>query len=367
METLSCYDLNMLFHLRRHSLALVLSLALLPEVFAAPSMGFEPLVPEGDTFVHDPSTIQTENGRYFLFSTGRGISTKSASSLLRWSDGPSVFPTPPAWATNLVRGYRGHTWAPDVIRISDRYLLYYSVSTFGKQFSAIGLATNQTLDPLSPQWQWTDHGPVIQSVEGSPFNAIDPAVFLDAEERFWMVFGSFWKGIYLCQLDPETGLRLDPDAPPRRVAWNESIEAPCITRHGGFYYLFVNWGRCCRGIQSTYEIRVGRSKDVTGPYLDGAGVDLVDGGGTLFLATSGRFIGPGHMGVFTESGNAWFSFHYYDRDSNGRSRLALGRLEWTEDGWPAARSPVGPWKPVLPTQARDFPMNAMRRDSVSSS
>jgi arabinan endo-1,5-alpha-L-arabinosidase len=331
----------MLFHRFQPWLILGLLASGLAWSHMAAHAGFEPLVPEGDTFVHDPSTILTENRVYFLFATGRGISTKSSPDLARWTNGPPVFPAPPAWATNLVRGYRGHTWAPDVIRLGGRCLLYYSVSTFGKQISAIGLASNATLDPTSPNWQWTDHGPVIQSVEGSPFNAIDPAVFLDADGRFWMAFGSFWSGIYLFELDPDTGLRLEPSEPPRRVAWNESIEAPCIVRHGGYYFLFVNWGRCCRGIKSTYEVRVGRARAVTGPYLDRAGVDLVDGGGTLFLDTSGRFIGPGHVAVFAENGQMWFSFHYYDRESNGRSRLALGLLRWTEDGWPVAASPGG--------------------------
>lgn len=300
----------------------------------------EPLALEGETFVHDPSTIVKAGQRYFLFGTGRGIRSKSSPDLVHWTDGPPVFATPPAWATNAVPGYRGHTWAPDVIHLNGRYHLYYSVSTFGKQVSAIGLVTSPTLDPDSPEYRWTDHGPVIQSTNGSPFNAIDPSVMRDDDGRLWMAFGSFWQGIHLVELDPQTGLRRAADSPVHRLAWKEMIEAACLARHGEFYYLFVNWGRCCRGTNSTYEIRVGRSRAVTGPYLDRDGVDLVAGGGTAFLESTGRFIGPGHVALYREGDTTWFSYHYYDADSRGRSRLALGRLQWDADGWPSAVKPT---------------------------
>ena len=296
----------------------------------------EPMPLEGQTFLHDPSTVLRENGRYYLFATGRGIVTKSSQDLIHWTNGPPVFSAPPAWTTNAVPGYRGHTWAPDVIHLNGRYHLYYSVSTFGKQVSAIGLATSPALDPASPDYRWTDHGPVIQSTNGSPFNAIDPSVILDGDGKLWMAFGSFWKGLYLVELDSKTGLRPGTNSPVLRLAWTEMIEAPCLTRHGDFHYLFVNWGRCCRGTNSTYEVRVGRSKTITGPYLDRDGINLVDGGGTPFLETTGRFIGPGHIGILGERGTNWFSYHYYDAESNGRSRLAFGQLRWTEDGWPVA-------------------------------
>lgn len=302
----------------------------------------EPLVLEGETFVHDPSTIIKAGDRYFLFGTGRGIRSKSSPDLLHWADGPPVFTAPPAWTTNAVPGYRGHTWAPDVLRLNGRYHLYYSVSTFGQQVSAIGLATNPTLDPSSPEYRWTDHGPVIQSTNGSPFNAIDPTVLLDRDGKLWMAFGSFWQGIHLVELDAKTGLRAGADSPVHRLAWKEMIEAACLTRQGEYYYLFVNWGRCCRGTNSTYEVRVGRSRRVTGPYLDRAGVDLVEGGGTLFLESTGRFIGPGHVGLFREGSTNWFSYHYYDAETRGRSRLALGQLHWDAEGWPYAVKPTPP-------------------------
>lgn len=296
----------------------------------------EPASLEGQTFIHDPSTILNENGRYHVFGTGRGILSKSSPDLRHWTNGPAVFDVPPDWALEAVPGYQEYTWAPDVIRLNGRFYLYYSVSTFGKQVSAIGLTTSPTLDSSATNHHWTDCGPVIQSTNGSAFNAIDPGVMLDADGKLWMAFGSYWQGIHLVQLDAQTGLRADTNSPVR-LAWNHSIEAACLTRREKFYYLFVNWGQCCRGTNSTYEVRVGRAPKVTGPYLDRDGKDMVDGGGTLFLESTGRFIGPGHIGILNEGGTNWFSYHYYDADTEGRSRLALGQMEWSKDGWPSAQ------------------------------
>jgi arabinan endo-1,5-alpha-L-arabinosidase len=217
--------------------------------------------------------------------------------------------------------------------VDGKFLLYYAVSSWGKQVSAIGLATSPTLDSSAANYHWTDHGIVIASTNGSDFNTIDPSVMLDDDGKLWMSFGSFWHGIYVTQLNAHTGLR-DPGQAAYPVAWNYSIEASCLTRHENYYYLFVNWGQCCKGTNSTYEVRMGRATKVTGPYLDRRGEDLEDGDGSKFLLSTGRFIGPGHIGILKEGDTIWFSYHYYDAASHGRSRLALGKLAWTKDGWP---------------------------------
>jgi arabinan endo-1,5-alpha-L-arabinosidase len=299
---------------------------------------FEPLPPEGQTFIHDPSTIVKDGDCFYIFGTGPGIRTKSSIDLIHWMNGPSVFSVPPAWTTQAVPGFLGYAWAPDLLRFNGKYYLYYSVSTFGKQVSAIGLATNPTLDPAATNYCWTDCGPVIQSKTKSPFNTIDPSVFLDADGKLWLAFGSYWQGIFLTELDPRTGLRISTNSPTYPLAWNRSIEAACLTHHGDFYYLFVNWGECCKGTNSTYEVRVGRAEKITGPYLDRDGKKLAEGGGSPFLQSSGRFIGPGHIGIVndgTTNGPTRFSYHYYDAATHGRSRLALGMIDWP-DGWPVA-------------------------------
>jgi arabinan endo-1,5-alpha-L-arabinosidase len=230
------------------------------ETNSANAAGTSPVRPSPrDGRIHDPSTIVKCNHEYWLFATGMGIISRHSKDLVNWTNGPPVFTNAPAWTTNAVPGNRGYFWAPDVIFLTNRYLLYYSVSTFGKNTSAIGLATNPTLDASNPNHAWTDQGIVIQSSRSNNFNVIDPAVTQDAEGNLWLAFGSFWSGIKLVQLNPATGKRITPDSPMYSLAHNDSIEAAFIYHHENRYHLFVNWGICCRGTNSTYEIRAGRS------------------------------------------------------------------------------------------------------------
>ncbi|MEY4916918.1 MAG: hypothetical protein RL616_831, partial [Verrucomicrobiota bacterium] len=209
------------------------------------------------------------------------------------------------------------------------------------QVSGIGLVTNPTLDSSDPTYLWTDQGPVITSVNGSPYNTIDPSVVLDASGNPWLVFGSYWNGIYIVQLDSVTGLRIAPNSPVTRLAYNSSIEASCIFGHGSYYYLMADWGSCCSGVNSSYNIRIGRSTSITGPYLDRNGVDMVANGGSIFLQGTGKFTGPGHFAILSEGGQQWFSYHYYDAGAYapwygayGVADFDLEPLSWTADNWP---------------------------------
>jgi arabinan endo-1,5-alpha-L-arabinosidase len=302
-----------------------------------------------DAYVHDPSTVVKCKDAFWVFYTGRGVPSYHSKDLVKWVRGPSVFSNAPSWVAQAVPANRGmNYWAPDVIRMGDRYLLYYAASTFGKNTSGIGLATNPTLDPTDPAYHWSDQGMVIKSDTKVDFNTIDPAVFHDAKGGLWLPFGSFWSGIRMIQLDPKTGLRIAPDSPVYSLAHYSSIEASYLYQRGGWYYLFVNWGFCCRQQNSTYNIRIGRSKSVTGPYLDKNGKDLLYGGGSLFLATTGDMIGPGHAGIIEDKGTNWFTCHIeYDTARRGRSTLAVMPLSWDADGWPrvslqvAAKPEVG--------------------------
>lgn len=300
--------------------------------------GAQPLPIRGTVGIHDPSTIVKCKGRYYVFGTGRGIVSRSSADLVYWEAGPPVFDDPPAWTIEAVPGFSGYFWAPDIVYVNGKYHLYYSVSTWGSQVSAIGLATNPTLDPSDPDYHWTDQGPVIQSTNGSPYNCIDPSILLDSNGTMWMAFGSYWNGIYLVELDPATGLRLASNSPVYHIARHDyslnSIEGACLFKRGTYYYLFVNWDSCCNGMDSTYNIRVGRSTSIAGPYWDRSGLNMQLGGGSLFLKTTGKYVGPGHMGIFEQDGTNWFSFHYYDANANGRPTLGIGQLSWTEDGWP---------------------------------
>jgi arabinan endo-1,5-alpha-L-arabinosidase len=289
---------------------------------------------------HDPSTIVKCQDDYWFFYTGRGVPSYYSKDLVKWEAGPAVFTNAPDWVAQTVPSNRWmHYWAPDVIYWRDQYRLYYAVSTFGKNRSAIGLATNPTLDPANPRFHWTDQGIVVQSAETDNFNTIDPAVAQDAGGRLWLAFGSYWSGIKMIQLDPDTGKRIAANSPLYSLASNASIEAAYVYRHDGLYYLFVNWGQCCRGTNSTYEIRMGRSRNITGPYLDRNGTDLMAGGGSLFLATDGPFIGPGHAGIVSDGGADWLSCHFYDGTRHGLPTLAILPLRWATNGWPEVRRP----------------------------
>jgi arabinan endo-1,5-alpha-L-arabinosidase len=316
-------------------LVLALSASFIVDVAAAQNLS-------GSVTVHDPSSIVEQDGTYYLFYTGTRVRTKTSTDLLHWTEGPRVFSSPPTWTSMAVpANTTGDFWAPDIAYFNNLYHLYYSVSTFGSQLSAIGMATTPTLDRNDPAFAWTDHGPVIKSSNGSLYNTIDPGILQTSSGDIWMTFGSFWNGIYMLQIDPSTGMQMTR-TPLRHIANNASIEASYDYEKNGNYYLFVNWGECCQGVNSTYNIRVGRSQNPTGPFLDQNGVDLNASGGTLFLGTEGSFIGPGQISILSAGGSDWFAYHYYDGNANGASKLNLRALRWTADGWPMA----GPAFPV---------------------
>ena len=324
-------------------------------VAVLPSAGLTQQPAPDPARVHDPAIIK-EGDTYYLFSTGRGISMRRSPDLVNWEMLPPVFADLPemlpSWAAAEVPGVRS-IWAPDVSFFNGLYHLYYSLSTFGSNRSAIGLATNRTLDPDSPEYSWEDRGKVVESFPGvSTHNAIDPNVIIDEEGQPWLNWGSFWGGVKMRKLDPATGLASAEDSTIHSLAARisteategnnrpRSVEAPFIVKRGEYYYLFLSFDRCCAGVRSTYNIRVGRSEAVTGPYLDEHGVRMTRGGGTLVLAGAGRVRGPGHNSILVEGDQYYLVHHYYDADDNGRSRLQIRPLIGKEDGWPVADEPL---------------------------
>lgn len=288
--------------------------------------------------VHDPVMIR-QDSTYYLFCTGFGISVWSSKDMKTWQAEKPVFPQAPAWAMEAVPGYRGHTWAPDIAYHNGTYYLFYSVSAFGKNTSCIGLTTNKTLHPDSPDYQWTDHGKVLESAPGrDDWNAIDPNLAFDEQGIPWLAFGSFWSGIKLVKLDStltKTEGALISLA-SRRNPGNGAIEAPFIFRKDDFYYLFASVDFCCRGEKSDYKMIVGRSHAITGPYTDKAGIDLMKGGGTLVLEGNKDWYGVGHNAVCTFAGQDYLVFHGYAAANRGRACLRMEVLEW-KDGWPRPR------------------------------
>lgn len=310
----------------------------------------EVLTLEGDLRVHDPVIIK-EDDTYYVFSTGGGrrsggvIPIRSSKDLTHWKEIGYVFESLPEWAPKEIPGARG-AWAPDISYYNGKYHLYYSVSTFGRNNSAIGLATNKTLDPNSPDYKWEDQGMVVRSTEGKDdWNAIDANLVFENENSVWLCWGSFWSGIKMRRVDYQTGKLSTEDTTlyslssrPREHEHQTppvegAVEAPFIIKHGRYWYLFVSFDFCCRGAKSTYNIVVGRSRNITGPYVARDGTPMTEGGGTQVIeATTPNWRGPGHNSVLQDSGGDYLVFHAYDGQT-GRSELKISTMIW-EDGWP---------------------------------
>ena len=304
---------------------------------------------EGDLGgVHDP-VVMKERGTYYLFVTGgrsgQGIiPIKTSPDLRRWTNAGHVMQALPEWATREIPQAR-NAWAPDISFLNGKYHLYYSVSSFGSRNSAIGLATTRTLDPSSPDYRWVDEGMVLRSyVEKDDWNAIDPNLVIEDKKNAWLAWGSFWGGIKMRRVDPGTGKLSDVDTTmhslssrAREQPTNGSVEAPFIVRHGDYWYLFVSFDRCCRGADSTYKVVVGRSRSVTGPYLDRNGRSMLEGGGTIVIeAATDSWRGAGHQAILREGDRDFLFFHAYFGPGRGRgSALQISTIVW-EDGWPRA-------------------------------
>ena len=274
---------------------------------------------DGQFGIHDPSTIALSNGKFYTYGTGGG----SLVSDDGWT-----------WKRGATLPRRG--LAPDVIHLGDRYYMYVAANIGGQPKAAINMISNKTLDPQSPDYKWEEGGVVASSDGVEDCNAIDPGVFLDPTDgRLWLVYGSYFGYIRLVELDPKTGKRKDPNDKPRDLAIN--CEASDMIYHDGWYYLLATHGSCCRGADSGYNIRMGRAKKVTGPFLDNEGVDMIQGGGKLFVGSGGRVVGAGHFGLLDlGEGVQKFSMHWEaDLDKGGASVLDIRPLQW-KDGWPVA-------------------------------
>ncbi|MCJ7703003.1 MAG: arabinan endo-1,5-alpha-L-arabinosidase [Anaerolineales bacterium] len=290
------------------------------------------------TNVHDPTMIEADGG-YYLVSTGPGIPIRCSKDMQVWDLCGRVFNENPNWMFKSIIGVKD-LWAPDIVFYNGQFYLFYTASTFGSNRSAIGLATNTTLDPLSPDYAWVDQGEVISSQKTDNYNAIDPNLTFDQSGQPWLVFGSFWSGIKMVRVDPAT---LKPVANEKLIdlasnPGTDAVEGAFIIRRGDFFYLFVSHDFCCKGVMSTYNIRVGRSREIQGPYLDREGKPLTRGGGTLVYKGSDRWRGPGHNSIFIMGETYYMVYHAYDAKAGGIPTLRIEALEWDLDGWPQSPS-----------------------------
>ncbi|KJD34417.1 ABC transporter substrate-binding protein [Tamlana nanhaiensis] len=298
---------------------------------------------------HDP-VVAKQGDTYYLFCTGPGITQFTSKDLKTWTKAKRVFAESPKWAKQVAPGFNGHIWAPDITLHNGKYYLYYSISAFGKNTSGIGLVTNKTLNPDDENYKWEDQGCVIQSVPNRDmWNAIDPNLIFDEEGTPWLAFGSFWSGLKMVQLNDDLKTLAEPqkwvpiasrtrsENIPDADAGDAALEGPFIFKKGDYYYQFLSWDYCCRGENSTYKLVVGRSKSVTGPYVDKTGKKLTEGGGSMVIEGNKNWYGVGHNSVFTFNGKDYTFMHGYDASDKGLPKLIVKELTWI-DGWPSVKA-----------------------------
>lgn len=305
--------------------------------------------------VHDPAIARKPDGTYIVFSTDavfmhdrQLLEMRCSADLKEWHGCGYVFDQMPDWIQTAFPQVRG-LWAPDISFFHGMYHLYYAASTLGSQTSAIGVATNITLDAADPRYKWVDQGPVLTSSDQNTFNAIDPNVLVEPatdgkEPRVWLSYGSFWAGIFQQEIDPETG-KLLPNAKQYHLAQQPddrkgALEGASMLAHDGWFYLFASIGLCCEeNIENdTYEEIVGRSHSVHGPFVAEDGRKLIKGGGGILLMGYENWLGTG-------GGTAWqsddgktalFTFHALNRSKGGAFELWVENMTW-EDDWPVLR------------------------------
>ncbi|MNK42105.1 Extracellular endo-alpha-(1-_5)-L-arabinanase precursor [compost metagenome] len=298
---------------------------------------------------HDPGIIKTDQG-YYVFSTDvkvggepkPGVMVRKSDDLIHWKWVQYALPGVPseakAWSGAL------GLWAPDVVKYKDSYRLYYSASTFGSRQSMIGMATSQSIEG-----PWTDEGAVIKTRNEDTLNAIDPNVITDAGGKMWMVYGSFFGGIHIIPLNPETGKPAESGfgtliAARDRVTEDGAVEGPYIVYNEKFkkYYLFVSYD----SLFEDYNVRVARSDSITGPYVDYNGREMTDTSyepqykvgnkvlGGYRLGDDPGWIAPGHNSVLKDGENYFIVHHARGEQDKNWSYLHVRKILWTEDGWP---------------------------------
>jgi arabinan endo-1,5-alpha-L-arabinosidase len=233
-------------------------------------------------------------------------------------------------------------WAPDISYFGGTYHLYYAASTLNSQVSAIGQATNVTLDADSPAFKWVDRGEVLASASGDDFNAIDPNILVDTDSAVWLTYGSYWTGIKQVRIDASTGRLSETDGKiyslaSRPESLKKVIEGASIVHHGDYYYLFLSTGFCCKAnyLDDDYEQILGRSRSVHGPFTDMAGADLNGAGGTVLLRADAAWNAPGGGSAYIDdvTGDSTIVFHAARLDEGGTAHLWTKQIRWQDD-WP---------------------------------
>ncbi|MBN1598487.1 MAG: family 43 glycosylhydrolase [Bacteroidales bacterium] len=287
----------------------------------------------------DPTIIKDADGYFYCFSTEDNWGDRvhltpiiRSKDLVNWQFVRDAFSEKPDWKS-------GSLWAPDIVYYDNKYFLFYSLSLWGDPNPGIGYAESESI-----QGPYTDQGKLFDSEQVGVANSIDQFFFKDDNERIYITWGSF-NGIYLNELEYSGGsFSLSGDK--TRIAGN-FYEASLIHKRNGYYYLFLSNGSCCDGANSTYNVRVGRSENLSGPYMDESGNSLLSSsviaGNQVVKSNqnSDGFAGPGHNAeiVTDDEGTNWFIYHAIENDNpylpGGATRrpLLIDPLIWVND-WP---------------------------------
>ncbi len=270
------------------------------------------------------------NGLYYNINMTAGMMVKRSSNLKAWKNCTWVFDGVPSWIRAKL-GNSAAIWAPGFYTVGNKLCIYYCASTLGSQNSLIGLVYAE-----SPTGPFTDMGIVIESKAGDPYNCIDPNIFVDDDGKTYLVFGSYWEGIFMRRIDPETGLLDESETKLWHLAKGEGgLEAPYLVKHGDYYYLFV--ARGILGQNESYHLAVGRSKSLFGPYLDKSGNPMREGNSSALTENKSQIEGVAHAQPFLDSDGQWYLIAEAwpdDTDLSNNIYLHISKMVWSEDGWP---------------------------------
>lgn len=278
------------------------------------------------TSLPDPTIIRAENDTFYLYATEniRNLPIYKSADLIDWTFVATAFTdeTRPDFEPE------GGIWAPDINFINGKYVLYYSMSVWGGEWTCgVGVATAD-----APEGPFTDHGKLFRSNEIGVQNSIDPFYIEENGEKY-LFWGSF-RGIYAIRLSDD-GLSLAEGSKPQRVA-GTAFEGTYIHKHNGKYYFFASVGSCCEGVNSTYRLVVGRSDSLFGPYVDKTGKDMLDNGFTVVIDKNERFVGNGHCSEIVQdaASDDWILYHGVDVQNPEGRMLFMDKVNWDADGWP---------------------------------
>lgn len=332
-----------------------------------------------DASVHDPSVIKVDDTWYVF---GSHLAAAKSDDLMNWKliasgvkeNNPIIPDAMKEMKEAFVWAKTATFWAPDVIRLADgKFYMYYCNCEGSSPRSALGLAVADQVEG-----PYRDLGIILKSGQNAAQkdengdlydatqepNAVDPDVFFDKEGRLWMVYGSYSGGIFILELNPETGLPLESGYGKKLLGANHlRIEAPYMlySPETDYYYLFLSFGGLAA--DGGYNIRVCRSKNPDGPFVDSLGQDMIDCkgedgsffddeaaakygtklmGNFSFPHVEGEngkirsgYISPGHNSAYyeEETGRYYLIFHTRFEGRGESHQIRVHQMFLNEEGW----------------------------------